>query len=166
LHEFIESWRDFGGEAVELLRAIPDWNEANYDELKEVILPRWSVPPVFLAGDAAHAMTPNLGQGANSAMVDALVLLRILSESLQAGRSLHHAAEQYEALRRPFVTRIQSAARQGGLMAAWTSAPARLLRHGLFRAVHAVPPARRTALLLTAGYSQAEQRYLTPLPVS
>ena len=42
-----------------------------YDELQDVRVESWHEGPVFLIGDAAHAMTPNLGQGANSAMVDA-----------------------------------------------------------------------------------------------
>jgi 2-polyprenyl-6-methoxyphenol hydroxylase-like FAD-dependent oxidoreductase len=164
LAEWIESWRDFGAEALATLRAVPDWSRVNYDELKEITLHRWSRPPVFLAGDAAHAMTPNLGQGANSAMVDALVLVRLLAEVLAAGGTLEEVASRYERLRRRFVTRIQRAARQGGAMAAWTSAPARRLRRALFRTAMAIPSARRRALRMTAGYHPAEQRYLGRMP--
>ena len=56
-------------------------------------------------------MTPNLGQGANCAMVDALVLMRLLAPALLHGSSLKEVGLFYDRLRRPFVTRIQSAAR-------------------------------------------------------
>ncbi|MFW6050055.1 MAG: FAD-dependent monooxygenase [Myxococcota bacterium] len=41
-------------------------------------VPRWGAGRVTLLGDAAHAMTPNLGQGACQALEDALVLARCL----------------------------------------------------------------------------------------
>ena len=166
LGEWIESWRDFGAEGLAMLEAVPDWSRVNYDELKEITLPHWSRPPVFLAGDAAHAMTPNLGQGANSAMVDALVLVRLFAEVLAAGGTLEQVAGRYERLRRRFVTGIQRAARQGGAMAAWTSAPARLVRNGLIRTAMAIPPTRRRALRMTAGYHPPEQRYLGSMPAA
>ncbi len=43
-------------------------------------LPRWSVGRVTLLGDACHAMLPYLGQGANMALEDGVVLARCLDE--------------------------------------------------------------------------------------
>jgi len=40
-------------------------------------LSRWSCDRVTLLGDAAHPMTPNLGQGACQAIEDAVVLKRV-----------------------------------------------------------------------------------------
>lgn len=40
---------------------------------------------ITLAGDAAHPMTPNLGQGACTALEDAVILARKLSEALERG---------------------------------------------------------------------------------
>ncbi|CAI5476077.1 unnamed protein product [Closterium sp. Yama58-4] len=54
------------------------------------ITDRWTMPPplgtwgrgaVTLAGDAAHPMTPNLGQGACTALEDAVVLARCIWEA-------------------------------------------------------------------------------------
>ena len=56
-------------------------------------------------------MTPNLGQGANSAMVDALVLVRLLHATLDAGGSLDDVGRRYQTIRRPFVRRLQAASR-------------------------------------------------------
>jgi 2-polyprenyl-6-methoxyphenol hydroxylase-like FAD-dependent oxidoreductase len=54
----------------------------------------WSKGPVTLIGDAAHALTPNLGQGACMAMEDALVLANCLKrrQSVAAGFRLYEAA--------------------------------------------------------------------------
>ena len=85
----------------EILGAVPDWTRVSYDELREVTVRRWWRGGCFLLGDAAHAMAPNLGQGANSAMVDALVLVRLLYAALDSGGSHDEAGRRYEAVRRP-----------------------------------------------------------------
>ncbi len=41
----------------------------------------WSRPPYFLVGDAAHGQPPNLGQGANLAMLDAFRLEKLRGQS-------------------------------------------------------------------------------------
>ena len=55
----------------------------------------WSQGRVTLVGDAAHPMTPNLGQGACQAIEDAF----LLAESLKSGPSLTSALRSYEARR-------------------------------------------------------------------
>ena len=57
-------------------------------------LPRWSRGSVALLGDAAHAMTPNLGQGGAQAIEDALVLSRILEGNASAGPEAFRAYEK------------------------------------------------------------------------
>jgi salicylate hydroxylase len=70
-------------------------------------IPLWSKGRVTLAGDAAHAMSNNWGQGANSAMEDGLVLARCLAEIPDVGAALN----AYDTLRIPRTTRIQQASR-------------------------------------------------------
>ncbi len=43
-------------------------------------MPRWDVGPTVYIGDAAHAMSPQLGQGANIALNDAFILGTCLRE--------------------------------------------------------------------------------------
>jgi 2-polyprenyl-6-methoxyphenol hydroxylase-like FAD-dependent oxidoreductase len=159
LDEWIESWEKFGPDAIATLRGVEDWQKINYSELFEMHAANWARPPVFLVGDAAHAMTPNVGQGANSAMVDALVLLTMLDEARRNGENLTGVGRRYTALRRPFVTKIQDTARQTGRLAASTSSFAHLARNLLFAASRNLGFMRRRNLLVSAGYNPAENEY-------
>jgi 2-polyprenyl-6-methoxyphenol hydroxylase-like FAD-dependent oxidoreductase len=125
-------------------------------------LARWARPPVFVAGDAAHAMTPNLGQGANSAMVDALVLTRILARAIGGNISLEAAASEYESIRRAFATRIQSTSHQMGMIASWQSPMARAVRNVLLDLTQRFAPLRRRTALLGTGYNPPENSLLEP----
>jgi salicylate hydroxylase len=58
-------------------------------------LPRWSAGRVTLLGDAAHPMTPFLGQGAAMALEDAMVIARCFA----ASESVAEALARYEAAR-------------------------------------------------------------------
>ncbi|HSL68660.1 MAG TPA: NAD(P)/FAD-dependent oxidoreductase [Longimicrobiales bacterium] len=157
---WIESWRDFGDPIYPLIRSVTDWGRAVYDELQDVRVGRWWKGRVILLGDAAHAMTPNLGQGANSAMVDGLILINLLVESATKGSE--QAARRYEQLRKPFVKRLQNAAWLGGQAAHWRSGYARALRDGALRLIDRVGPVRRESMRLAAGYNPAEDPYLHP----
>ncbi|WP_078286357.1 FAD-dependent monooxygenase [Mycobacteroides chelonae] len=75
-------------------------------------LGRWSTDRITLLGDAAHPVTPHLGQGANMAIEDAVVLATVL-----AGASVADVPQRlalYESLRRDRTSRIQQNARQAG----------------------------------------------------
>lgn len=66
---------------------------------------RWSTGRVVLIGDGAYAMSPDLGQGANTALRDALAL--VLNASAAAPDELEVALSAFERSRRPLVERIQ-----------------------------------------------------------
>ncbi len=70
-------------------------------------LRRWSKGRVALLGDAAHAMTPNLGQGACLAIEDAVVLARCL----RSEPDIVAALKRYERLRSRRASTIASLAR-------------------------------------------------------
>jgi 2-polyprenyl-6-methoxyphenol hydroxylase-like FAD-dependent oxidoreductase len=73
---------------------------------------RWGAGPVTLLGDAAHPMTPNLGQGGCQAIEDALVLARDLGR----GGDVEASLRRYEAERMPRTRFIVSASRRVGQM--------------------------------------------------
>jgi len=66
-------------------------------QIEEVVLDSWSRSGVLLIGDAAHATSPNMAQGAAMALEDAIVL----AESLTAADSVAEALSVYEHRRRP-----------------------------------------------------------------
>ncbi|GAB2587534.1 FAD-dependent monooxygenase [Streptomyces capparidis] len=75
-------------------------------------LPSFTAGRVALLGDAAHAMTPNLGQGACQALEDAVVL----AAALAAEPTVESALARYDAERRPRSQSVARAARQAGRM--------------------------------------------------
>ncbi|KAK48794.1 monooxygenase [Caballeronia jiangsuensis] len=70
-------------------------------------LGRWSKGRVTLIGDAAHALVPHHGQGANQSIEDAVVLAAQLAKA-GAGR-WREAQEAYERLRRGRTRKVQYA---------------------------------------------------------
>ncbi|WP_328330501.1 FAD-dependent monooxygenase [Kribbella sp. NBC_00382] len=81
---------------------------------------------VLLLGDAAHAMTPNMGRGACSAIEDAGALARVL----RAGKDL----SAYDAERRPATTKLVKRSRQIGVLGQLDSKLACTLRDAVFAA--------------------------------
>jgi len=65
--------------------------------IEEVTLDGWSRGPVLLVGDAAHATSPNMAEGAAMALEDGLVL----AECLAAGRGIAQSVASFQARRRP-----------------------------------------------------------------
>ena len=61
----------FPGVVRELVEATPDGALLQTDIYDFEPIPKWSVGPIGLIGDAAHATTPNLGQGGAQALEDA-----------------------------------------------------------------------------------------------
>jgi 2-polyprenyl-6-methoxyphenol hydroxylase-like FAD-dependent oxidoreductase len=89
----------------------------------------WSRHNVALLGDAAHAMTPNLGQGGAQAIEDAFVL----AEQLGQARSVAEALESYERIRMPKAKWIVRNARFFGQVSHWKNPFARWARDAAIR---------------------------------
>lgn len=90
--ELTEVWP----EALDYLRdtVVPDGlAQARY---RDTVLRRWHRGRAVLVGDSAHAMSPQLGQGANMALVDALAL----RDALRNAGSVPAALDAYERDRR------------------------------------------------------------------
>lgn len=102
-----ELQREFAGfhaPVPELLALTHDeqllWN----DILDVKPLSRFAFDRVLLVGDAGHATTPNLGQGAGMAVEDAAVLAQCLAET----PDLPQAFRRFEQRRRPRTARVVS----------------------------------------------------------
>lgn len=70
-------------------------------------LHRWSQGRITLIGDAAHAMVPHHGQGANQSIEDAIVLADCLMAALDEGTSWDDARQRYQDLRTDRTRRVQ-----------------------------------------------------------
>lgn len=127
LRGFADAWASAYPDAAPLVRAISGWDDLLVNEVLTVECPDWVRGRVVLLGDAAHAMAPNLGQGANSALVDAAVLL----DELRRHPDLETALAAYQARRQPAVRKVASAAGRLGRLAEITNPAARMCRDRL-----------------------------------
>src|SRR5919106_2136170 len=94
-------------------------------------LRRWTRQRVTLLGDAAHPMTPNLGQGACQTIEDAVVLAHSLGEAADAPAAL----AAYEARRLERTSRIVIQSWRVGRVAQWQHPVACRLRDAVARLV-------------------------------
>ena len=76
-------------------------------------LPKWVNGRLALLGDAAHAMLPHLGQGANQSIEDAMALATLLKAA--GPDDLADVLKRYEDLRLGRVADVQTNARKNGL---------------------------------------------------
>ncbi|SKD09919.1 2-polyprenyl-6-methoxyphenol hydroxylase [Chitinophaga ginsengisegetis] len=73
-------------------------------------LPRWFKKNCILIGDAAHAVSPNSGQGASMALEDAMLLAKLIRDE----KELDTAFSTFEKMRRPRVEKIVLEGRKRG----------------------------------------------------
>ncbi|WP_406864881.1 FAD-dependent monooxygenase [Streptomyces sp. HUAS MG47] len=116
--------RRFAGwhEPIPALLAATDPEAVLHHDIGELTdpLPSFAAGRVALLGDAAHAMTPHLGQGACQALEDAVVLAASVAE----GPDVRGALARYDAERRPRTQSVARAARQAGRMGQQLTHPA------------------------------------------
>jgi salicylate hydroxylase len=120
----VESWSAVG-DRNELAASFEGWDYRVTSLLEKVEycfwwglydrkpLPCWTSGRLALLGDAAHAMLPHLGQGANQAIEDGVALAVFLE-----GRDAAEVAvclRRYEAFRRMRTDMVQAEARKNGL---------------------------------------------------
>jgi 2-polyprenyl-6-methoxyphenol hydroxylase-like FAD-dependent oxidoreductase len=106
LGAFRTRWAKACPAAGRVLEGLASLDDLLVNEATRIDCRRWADGRLVLLGDAAHAMAPNAGQGANSALVDAVVLV----DALAASDDLPGALAAYERRRRPAVRRVQDAA--------------------------------------------------------
>jgi FAD-dependent urate hydroxylase len=88
---------EFADPAATLLDALDPATDIHVSAIEEVALERWAHERVVLIGDAAHATSPNMAEGAAMALEDALVL----TDCLQTIPAIPEALAAFEARRRP-----------------------------------------------------------------
>jgi salicylate hydroxylase len=122
--ETVESWSAIG-DRDELASSFEGWDPRVVGLLEKVDtcfwwglydrwpLGSWTNGRLALLGDAAHAMLPHLGQGANQAIEDGLALAVFLEG--QSSAEVADVLRHYEAFRRERTDVVQAEARNNGL---------------------------------------------------
>lgn len=129
------------------LAQLADWDALSLARYGHHALRRPAAEGFALVGDAAHSASPQLGQGANMALLDARALLLALRES----DSVADALDRYVRLRSAHV-------RLYGLLSAWLtpfyqsdSLLLPILRDVLIASAARVPPTPRLLTALVSG---------------
>ena len=136
--------RRFGGwhEPVEaLIEATPPERILRTDIHDRAPIDSWVDGSVTLLGDAAHPMTPNLGQGGCQAIEDAVALASALGRFGEVPRALEHYQQRRLARANGFVVR----SRRFGQIAHLGNPAVRWLRDRLLRAIPASVASRAAA---------------------
>ena len=117
LERFRARFAAFGGQVPRILAALSS--------------PRWYRGRVALIGDAAHAMTPNMGQGAAMALEDSAVLV----EELQRGGPLESRLAAWRSRRQDRVRWVQDQSRRIGRVGQLENALGCAARDAVLRAL-------------------------------
>jgi 2-polyprenyl-6-methoxyphenol hydroxylase-like FAD-dependent oxidoreductase len=96
----LAAWKDevaeLSPEARPLLDEIRDFEQLLFATYADVRMKSWNDRRAVVIGDAAHATSPQLGQGANLGLIDAAILARCVA----AERDVVNALSAYTAARR------------------------------------------------------------------
>lgn len=78
-------------------------------------LPEWHTDHLCLIGDAAHATTPNMGQGAGQAIEDAYVIGKLRKQD----EDWNTVFQKFQNIRRPKVDYVVGTSRRIGVVSQW-----------------------------------------------
>lgn len=117
-----EIYSDFPVYLREMLAAAQESQIIRNDIWDFVPIPSWHEGRVVLVGDAAHATTPNMGQGGCQAVEDGFAL----AEALSLETSVEAAFKRYESMRMKKAHYVVNTSYQIGKLTNWGGAKARL----------------------------------------
>jgi 2-polyprenyl-6-methoxyphenol hydroxylase-like FAD-dependent oxidoreductase len=146
LDRFRKRFASFGGQVPDVLSALTHPEELLHADLEEIPKSPWFERRVALLGDAAHAMTPNMGQGAAMALEDSAVLV----ENLTQPGSLEERLEGWVGRRASRVRWVQNQSRRIGKIGQLEGAFGCFMRN----AVMSITPERAAAGALRKLASQ------------
>jgi 2-polyprenyl-6-methoxyphenol hydroxylase-like FAD-dependent oxidoreductase len=118
------------------LRRVTSFDQLLINDVTTVRCRRWFDGRLVLIGDAAHAMPPTAGQGANSALVDAAILAHQLRQDPP-----DEALTAFDRRRRPAVRKVQRRAEQLARLAGLRGKLTRKVRDSGFRLLSTLPGA-------------------------
>lgn len=129
--KLLSIYSDFGDVAQQIIEARLEENIIRSDIYDFKPIKKWWTGRVVLIGDAAHATTPNLGQGACQAVEDAFVLAECLKEN-----STHqNAFEQFQNIRFEKAAHVVNMSWTLGSLTNIKNPFLQLIRNGLMRMI-------------------------------
>lgn len=146
-----------------VLDQITSHDQVTFARYRDVQMARWHDGNVVFIGDAAHATSPQLGQGANLALLDAYVLADRIAARPGA---ISDALALYERTRRPHLRYYQRMTRW---LTPFFQSDSRFLgwlRDWSFPIANAVPPLRRIMIQTMAGVSMGFATRPLQLPLA
>ena len=129
--ELLKNFDEFEGDWELISKAVLDSQKTVFNELKDLSTICLTKGNVALAGDAAHAVTPNLGQGAAMGIEDGYMLAKILKSS----KTLDEALKKYENARYKRVKMIRDKSFMIGKLAQSASRAFCFVRNMIYRAM-------------------------------
>lgn len=147
-------------ESAPVLEQLSDHTSLLFSHYHDIVMWPWNTERVVYLGDAAHAMSPQLGQGANLALLDAY----FFAKALEGASSVPDALYRYSRERRwhlswyQFITRALTPFFQSDLT--WLGP---LRDYGMSQVVK-VPWVRKQMVAAMAGVSRGPFLELLPLP--
>jgi 2-polyprenyl-6-methoxyphenol hydroxylase-like FAD-dependent oxidoreductase len=153
-----------------VLDRITSHEQVTFARYRDVQMTRWCDRGVVFVGDAAHAASPQLGQGANLALTDAWTLADCVREQLERGRATGAAIEaalaSYARRRKPHLAYYQRMTRW---LTPFFQSDSRFLgwvRDWTFPIANRIPPVRDHMIKTMAGVSRGFVARPVELPPS
>lgn len=107
-----DAYADMGWLVPEALQRCPPSDEIYYDQVAQIVMPKWSLGRVVLIGDACGSVSLIAGQGASLAVGAAYVL----AEQLRRTSTIERGLDFYEQLWRVDVEEKQKAGRDAATL--------------------------------------------------
>ncbi|NOK58254.1 MAG: hypothetical protein GFH27_549279n60 [Chloroflexi bacterium AL-W] len=146
--ELLKHFTLFPKSVLSLMQATPEQQIVRTAISDLVRLPTWHVGRTALLGDAAHATTPNLGQGGAQAIEDAYVLAQSLASHIDYTAAFTH----YERIRRAKAQQVVNRSWQFDRMAHLSNPLMRTLRNTIIRSLPTVIGGRQLDTLYRLSF--------------
>lgn len=160
----LTAWRDsvlrLEPRAEAILDTIDDLEPVLFSRYRDVTMYPWHGERIVFFGEVAHATSPQLGQGANLALIDAVAL----ADALATGSDLDRALAAYSAARRRHLAFYQRMTR---MLTPFFQSDSRLLgwvRDRMFPTSRWLHPLRRRMVRTMCGIDRGFLR--PPFPVA